>query len=114
MRYFNSHCYIRSAPYHPHTQGKIERYRRTLKNVINLDNYYFPEKLEQVIGDFVNYFNYHRYNEALDNLRPADLYYGRSKMILDQRALIKEQTLKMRKQQNLKSKIELDYVRSLS
>jgi len=47
-------------------------------------------------------------------LIPSDLYDGRSKIILDQRALLKEQTLKMRKQQNLKSEIDLDYVRSLS
>jgi len=105
---------IRSAPYHPQTQGKIERYHRTLKNVINLDNYYFPEKLEQAINDFVKYFNYQRYHEALDNLTPADVYYGYSKYILDRRAAIKKQTLKMRKQQNMKSKIELDYVGSLS
>jgi len=64
--------------------------------------------------DFVNYFDHHRYNEALDNLIPADLYYIRSKFIPHQRALIKEQTLNMRKLQNLKSGIELDYVGSLS
>jgi len=77
-------------------------------------DYSFPERLEQNIGDFVKYFNYQRYHEALDNLTPVDVYYSRSKIILDQRAFIKEQMLKMRKQQNLKSEIELDYVGSLS
>jgi transposase InsO family protein len=96
--------HIRSAPYHPQTQGKIERYHRTLKNVINLDNYYYPEKLEAAISDFVNYYNYHRYHESLDNVTPADVYYGRSKVILERRAHIKEQTMKLRKMQNLQLK----------
>ncbi len=55
-----------------------------------LGDYCFPEKLEQAIGDFVNYFNHHRYNEALDNVTPADVYYGRSTYILDRRAAIKK------------------------
>ncbi len=63
-----------------------------------LDGYWFPEKLEVASGNFVNYFNRHRVIEALDNLIPADVYYGRSAFILDQRALTKERRLKMRKQ----------------
>jgi putative transposase len=109
--------HIRSAPYHPQTQGKIERYHLSIKNVINLDNYYIPEELERAIKEYVNYYNHHRYHESLDNLTPADVYYGRSKVILDRRAFIKEQTLKMRCCQNLKikrKKIILDYENCLS
>lgn len=37
------------APYHPQTQGKIERYHRTMKNVIKLENYYTPKtSLEKI------------------------------------------------------------------
>ena len=108
--------HIRSIPYHPQTQGKIERYHRTFKNVINLDNYYFSEKLKRDICDFVNYYNFHRYHESLDNLTPADVFYERSKAILDKRAFIKEQTLRMRKCENLKgkNKLILDYMECLS
>lgn len=42
--------HTQGAPYHPMTQGKIERYHRSLKNVINLDNYYFPLELERGIA----------------------------------------------------------------
>ena len=34
--------HIRGAPYHPQTQGKIERWHQTLKNRILLENYYLP------------------------------------------------------------------------
>ncbi len=39
-------AHTRGAPYHPQTQGKIERYHRTMKNVVKLENYYFPWELE--------------------------------------------------------------------
>jgi putative transposase len=39
--------HIRSAPFHPQTQGKIERWYQTMKNRILLENYYLPGNLEQ-------------------------------------------------------------------
>ena len=50
---------------HPQTQGKIERYHRSMKNVVKLDNYYHPEQLMNAIQDFVEYYNYERYYESL-------------------------------------------------
>jgi transposase InsO family protein len=44
--------HVRGAPYHPMTQGKIERWHQTLKNRILLENYYLPGELEAKIGDF--------------------------------------------------------------
>jgi len=51
--------HTRGAPYHPMTQGKIERFYRSLKNVINLQNYYFTWELEEEIKKFVDYYNDH-------------------------------------------------------
>ena len=93
--------HTRGAPYHPMTQGKIERYHRSLKNVVKLENYYLPGELKQAIGDFVQYYNHHRYHESLDNVTPADVYYGRRKTILTKRTIIKNQTLKQRTKQKL-------------
>ena len=45
---------------HPQTQGKIERYHQTMKNVIKLENYYDPEELEYAMAEFVDYYNNHR------------------------------------------------------
>ena len=55
--------HTRGAPYHPQTQGKIERYHRTMKNVVKLQNYYFPGELEAEIEKFVDYYNNERYHE---------------------------------------------------
>ncbi|TMJ95307.1 MAG: IS3 family transposase, partial [Alphaproteobacteria bacterium] len=77
--------HIRGRPYHPMTQGKIERYHRSMKNRILLENYYLPGQLEQSIEEFVEYYNNCRYHESLDNLTPADVYFGRGQAILKRR-----------------------------
>jgi transposase InsO family protein len=93
--------HTRGAPYHPMTQGKIERYHRSMKNVVKLENYYYPGELEQAIADWVQHYNHERYHESLDNVTPADVYHGRKEEILDQRAIIKSRTMIQRKVQNL-------------
>ena len=69
--------HLRGAPYHPMTQGKIERWHQTLKNRILLENYYLPGDLEAQIGTFVADYNHLRYHESISNLTPADVYFGR-------------------------------------
>jgi len=93
--------HTRGAPYHPQTQGKIERYHRSMKNVVKLENYYYPWELEKAIRQFVDYYNHQRYHESLDNVTPADLFYGRYEEIMGRRQLIKQQTLQRRKEENL-------------
>jgi len=94
----NDMSHTRGKPYHPQTQGKIERWHRSLKNQILLENYYLPGELEERIRQFVGYYNHERYHESLSNLTPADVYYGRGQAILDKREKIKQQTLAMRRQ----------------
>ena len=95
--------HIRGAPYHPQTQGKIERWHQTLKNRILLENYYLPGDLETQIEAFVGYYNYHRYHESLGNLTPADVYFGRGQTILLKREKIKQKTLQTRRLQYRKT-----------
>ena len=78
--------HVRGAPYHPMTQGKIERWNQTLKNRILLEHY-----------------NHHRYHESLSNLRPADVYFGRGETLLRRRATIKRRTLEKRRLQHVKA-----------
>ncbi len=83
----------RRAPYHPQTQGKIERWHQTLMNRILLENYFLPADLEAQIEAFVDHYNH----ESLNNVAPADVYFGRDKAILEHRERIKQKTLKARR-----------------
>ena len=94
--------HIRSAPFHPQTQGKIERWHQTMKNRVLLENYYLPGDLERQIGAFVEYYNNQRYHESLNNVTPADVYFGRDKAILHEREKIKKQTIHQRRLQHRK------------
>jgi putative transposase len=96
--------HTRRAPYHPQTQGKIERYHRTMKNVVKLEHYYFPWELEGALRDFVAYYNDERYHESLDNVTPADVYYGRQYEVLMKRSKIKRRTMERRKKEYLAQK----------
>jgi transposase InsO family protein len=89
--------HTRGRPYHPQTQGKIERWHRSMKNQILLNHYYFPSELEQQLENFVNYYNHQRYHESLQNLTPADVYYGRGELILNKRKKIKNKTIALRR-----------------
>ena len=71
--------HTRGAPYHPQTQGKIERWYQTLKNRILLENYFLPGDLEAQIEVFIEYYNHQRCHESLSNVTPADAYFGRDK-----------------------------------
>jgi putative transposase len=90
-------AHTRGKPFHPMTQGKIERYHRSMKSVVTLDNYYSPEELEAEISAFVTYYNNERYHESLGNVTPSDAYHGRSEEILQRRRIIKRETMKKRR-----------------
>ena len=92
--------HLRGAPYHPMTQGKIERWHQTLKNRILLENYFLPGDLEAQLAAFVDDYNHRRYHESIDNLTPADVYFGRGTTILAERERIKRQTLANRRLQH--------------
>jgi putative transposase len=64
---------VHGRPLHPQRQGKTERFHRTMKNVVKLDNYYCSEELEAVLKKFVQVYNNERYHESLKNFTPADV-----------------------------------------
>jgi transposase InsO family protein len=93
----NEMKHVRGKPYHPQTQGKIERYHRTMKNVVKLKNYWVPGELQLELTAFVAWYNTERYHESLENLTPEDVYVGRGREIQTQRQLLKMQTLRARR-----------------
>ena len=92
--------HVRGRPNHPQTQGKIERYHRSMKNIIKLENYFLPGELELRLGEFVDYYNNHRYHEAINNLTPTDVYFARDKRILEKRKSIKKKTILKRRKEH--------------
>lgn len=94
----NNIDHTRGKPYHPMTQGKIERWHRTMKDKILLEHYYLPSELQSRIEEFITHYNTRRYHESLNNLTPEDVWLGRGENILQQRRQIKAKTLDLRKQ----------------
>ncbi|MCK5181141.1 MAG: IS3 family transposase [Dehalococcoidia bacterium] len=92
--------HILAAPYHPQTNGKLERYHQSIKREVNQLPYELPSQLEQAIADFVDYYNYRRYHKALGNVAPADVLYGRRENILQRRKEVQIQTINRRRDYN--------------
>lgn len=95
---------VHGAPNHPQTQGKIERYHRSMKNVVKLHHYYSLSDLKKAIDEYIEYYNNERYHESLNNCTPASVYNGTNKIILEQRQLLKQKSMKQRRRNHLRSK----------
>ena len=93
-------------PLHPQTQGKIERYHRSMKNVIKLNHYFCPSELEKAIDEWVKYYNERRFHESLDNLTPRDVYLGQGEKIKKIRETIKQNPINKRISENKRMKLQ--------
>lgn len=95
--------HIYGKPYHPQTQGKVERFNRTIKQKTTyLIVYCSPDELQASIKKAVDEYN-SRPHESLSNVSPNDVYAGRKEEVLARRAEKKRLTLERRKLYNLSS-----------
>jgi transposase InsO family protein len=92
--------HILAAPFHPQTNGKLERYHQSIKREVNQLTYEAPSHLDKAIADFVDYYNYRRYHKALGNVTPADVLYGRREQILQRRKEVQILTINHRRDYN--------------
>ena len=92
--------HIVASPYHPQTNGKIERYHRSIKGELSLMPYETPDELEKAIEAFIDYYNYRRYHEGLGDVTPYTVYAGRRLEIIQTRKEAKNRTLRERRDYN--------------
>ncbi len=92
--------HILAAPSHPQTNGKVERYQRSLKREVNQLPFELPSQLERAKADFVDYYNYRRYHKALGNVTPSDVLYGGREPVLQRRKEVRIQTINRRRNYN--------------
>jgi len=53
-----------------------------------------------------DYYNHQRYHEAIDNVTPADKFYGRDLAVLKKRERVRQETMKTRKELNRMAMLE--------
>ena len=92
--------HILATPFHPQTNGKLERYHQSIKWDVNQVPYELPADLEAAIAAFVSYYNYRRYHKALGNVTPSDVLKGRREEILKRRKEVQLQTIERRRRCN--------------
>ena len=77
--------HTRARSHHPQTTGKMERCHRTVKDVVTLVVHTSRDELRAAIAAFVDYYDRDRYHEALGNVTPDDVYFGRREATLARR-----------------------------
>ena len=92
--------HILAAPFHPQTNGKLERYHQSVKRDVNQVPYELPSDLEAALVAFVSYYNYRRYHKALGNVTPSDVLNGRRERILQRRKEVQTKTIERRRAYN--------------
>ena len=85
--------HILVAPFHPQTNGKLERYHQTVRGIVKQVPYEMPSDLEAALVSFIAYYNHGRYHKALGNVTLSDVINGRRAQILLRRKVIQVRTI---------------------
>ena len=90
--------HVKTSPYYPQSNGKIERWHRTLKgDCIRVQTPLSLEDARRLVADYVEHYNGVRLHSALGYVTPRDRLEGRQQTIFDDRDLKLEQARERRK-----------------
>jgi putative transposase len=74
--------HVRTAPYYPQSNGKVERYQKTMKHDgIRPAAPRTRQEAERVIANFVEHYNNVRLHSAIGYVTPMDRLQGRQEAI---------------------------------
>jgi putative transposase len=89
---------VRTSPYYPQSNGKIERWHKTLKSqCLRPKTPLSLEDAKRLVADFVDYYNTIRLHSAIGYITPKDKLKGNEKIIFQQRDRKLEEARERRK-----------------
>ena len=78
--------HVKTSPYYPQSNGKLERYHKTIKgSCIRVNTPLSLDDCQRLVTDFVDHYNNVRLHSAIDYITPADKLQGQAETILAQR-----------------------------
>jgi len=78
--------HVKTSPYYPQSNGKLERYHRTIKGTcIRVHSPLSVDEAIRLVTDFVDHYNHRRLHSAIGYITPIDKLEGRAETILAQR-----------------------------
>ena len=74
--------HVKTSPYYPQSNGKLERYHRTIKgSCLRVKTPLSLEDAQRVVTEFVTYYNHERLHSAIGYITPNDKLEGRAETI---------------------------------
>jgi len=78
--------HVKTSPYYPQSNGKLERYHRTIKGTcIRVNTPLSLADAQRLVTDFVSHYNNRRLHSAIGYITPKDKLQGRAETILAER-----------------------------